>query len=218
MKTNKIYQLIIIILILVIIALFLQNLQIHRQIKSAAKIALQLEKLGSKYDSIQSQNDSLIIASSKIISVESAELKLDADLYQEERQNLNDCAEEVKYKEREISLLKKSLNEMESLLLVYFEIKKEVEESGSSKYESIHFGKVQTNPDKYFSDYIEIINNSDEVISKAVVKNCYGEIVKEDYNPLVLNTSRLKTGIHYVSFYNEKGELIQKAKVMMKRQ
>lgn len=111
------------------------------------------------------------------------------------------------------SLLKGRVNSLKELVSTYnsLETKK-----GVKSREDADEPLIRLEPEPYFKDYIEIITDK-VVISKAVIKDKYGKVVEEYENPIMLSTNRIPSGVYYVSFYNESGELIEKARVMAKK-
>ncbi|MBN2854493.1 hypothetical protein JXK06_03115 [Patescibacteria group bacterium] len=75
--------------------------------------------------------------------------------------------------------------------------------------------KIIINPAGFFNDYIEIISENWD-ISKAVLKDRSGNIVKEFVDPIIINTNSIKPGVYYLSFYDREGRLIQAAQAVCK--
>ncbi|MDA3802305.1 MAG: hypothetical protein PF488_00170 [Patescibacteria group bacterium] len=133
---------------------------------------------------------------------------------------------ELNFVKKEKKLEKKinSLNEQNSSLIGHVNSLKEL----VSTYNSIGVKKniktkevteeplIVLEPETYFKSYIEIITDK-VIISKAVLKDKNGKEAFEFEDPIILSTNRVPSGIYYLSFYNESGELIEKASIMYKK-
>jgi hypothetical protein len=196
---------------------------------------LQFEELKKENEGLKRQKDSLLALSfenkTKLDleslepnkTIKNLETKDNSELYVAEKkaaeENVKKYAEKLQAAETEILTLKESLNEMEDVYVSYFEIKmeKDTGEDGLSDLENKYYGKIKTDPDQYFDTYVQIINKSETILNKAIIKNRFGSVISKIDDPLVINTNNFPKGIYYLSFYDENGKLIQKAKVMIKR-
>ncbi len=201
----------------------------QRELSAEAKLATeghehdQLESLVVKDDCCQDLSEAKnevehLSQSLKQLKDENRKLNIETEKYSE--YEMAWLRKERKLNEN-IKSLNDQLSRLENNLILNDELIAELQDiimqqiGHESEYPSRSLGpKVMTEPNNYFRDYIEIIA-PDTYVKRAVFRTDREEIVFID--PIVINTSSLRSGLYYVSFYDKENNLIQAAKPMYRR-